>query len=387
MFELNPQQQNAVKESYKWFKKQNNQVFEISGPAGSGKTSIVNELVKKLNLKHEEVLFMAYVGKAAMALTLKGNYAKTIHSTIYDLVEVPKYDEDNNVIMKNGRVVKELKFVKKKMLDESIKLLVIDEGSMVNETIALDILSFGLPILVLGDLDQLPPVFGNSFFLRKPDIILTQIMRQAEGHPIIYLSQLAKKGLPINYGNYGNMCFVINSNEVSDAILKNADAIICGKNKTRQKINDYYREKIDKVTKKIPVIGDKLVCRQNNKIETIDDMIYLTNGTIGTVEGVYLDTFNKRSICIDFKPEFLQDKYFRKIPIDLSALFTPLTEPSKRSYINKFQFGRAITCHLSQGSQYDNVLIYRERLGIEHYQRKWDYTAITRAVNKLIIVK
>ena len=93
------------------------------------------------------------------------------------------------------------------------------------------------------------------------------------------------------------------------------------------------------------------------------------------------------SICIDFKPEFLQDKYFRKIPIDLSALFTPLTEPSKRSYINKFQFGRAITCHLSQGSQYDNVLIYRERLGIEHYQRKWDYTAITRAVNKLIIVK
>ena len=141
MFELNPQQQNAVKESYKWFKQQNNQVFEISGPAGSGKTSIVNELVKKLNLKHEEVLFMAYVGKAAMALTLKGNYAKTIHSTIYDLVEVPKYDEDNNVIMKNGRVVKELKFVKKKMLDESIKLLVIDEGSMVNETIALDILS------------------------------------------------------------------------------------------------------------------------------------------------------------------------------------------------------------------------------------------------------
>ncbi len=385
-FELNPQQNEALKEAYKWFRKKNNQVFEISGPAGSGKTSIVYELIKKLGLAHEEVLFMAYVGKATMALALKGNFAKTIHSTIYKLEHVPKLDEDNNPIMNNGRVVTRLSFVKRKSLPSNIKLLVIDEGSMIDKTIAEDILSFNIPILVLGDLDQLPPVFGDSYFLRRPDVVLTQVMRQSEGHPIIYLSQRAKKGIPIEYGKYGN-CHVIKHSELTDKLMVQSDIIICGRNKTRQKINDHFRKEISGVTKKLPVYGDKLVCRKNNWNLSIDDNIFLINGMIGYVENVHMDTYNKNSICIDFRPEFLTDKVFYKIPIDLESLFAPLTEPDKRTYTNKFQFGRAITCHLSQGSQYDSVLVFREKLGIESYQRKWDYTAITRAVNELILCK
>lgn len=385
-FELNPQQNVARKEGSKWYKSATKQVFEISGPAGSGKTSIVYEIIKETGLKHEEVLFMAYVGKATMALALKGNFAKTIHSTIYDLVDIPKLDDEGKPLMKNGRVLTTQTFVKKQSLPSQIKLLVIDEGSMLDERIARDVLSFGLPVLVLGDLDQLPPVFGNPFFLRNPDVILTQIMRQSENNPIIWLSQRAKKGLPIEYGKYGDMCYVIPHSEIDDNLLTNSDIIICGKNETRQNINSYYRQNIMGVKSNVPVFGDKIVCRQNNWKLSIDDNIFLINGLIGYVQDIYLDTYNGKSICIDFRPEFMEDKVFRKIPIDFEYLGRSLTDTSgKRSYYNRFQFARAITCHLSQGSQYSKVTVYREKLGSREYQRKWDYTAITRAVDGLVI--
>jgi exodeoxyribonuclease V len=385
-FELNSQQAEAVIKAEKWWKSQYKQVFEISGPAGSGKTTIVYELIKNMGLEHDEVLFMAYVGKAAMVLSMKGNNAKTIHSSIYRLEDVPKLDENGLPIKKNGRVVKITKFVRKEFLPKKIKLLVVDEGSMVDRKTAEDILSFNLPVLVLGDLNQLPPVYGEPYFLRNPDVILTKIMRQSENNPIIYLSQKALRGEKIEYGKYGDKCYVIPKEQINDNLLINSDIIICGKNETRQNINTYYRQQIMGVKSNFPVIGDKIVCRQNNWKLTIDDNIFLTNGLIGYIEDIYLDTYNKKSICIDFRPEFLKDKCFRKIPIDYEYLFQPLTEKdNKKSFYNKFQFARAITCHLAQGSQYPKVLIYKERLGTWEYQRKWDYTAITRAVDGLVL--
>jgi exodeoxyribonuclease-5 len=386
-FELNPQQNTATKEAKKWWDSHTNQTFEISGPAGSGKTTIVYELIKNIGLKHDEVLFMAYVGKATMALALKGNFAKTIHSSIYNLVDVPKLDENGIPLQKNGRILTTATFAKKESLPKNIKLLVIDEGSMVDHRIAKDVLSYGLPVLVLGDLDQLPPVFGKSYFLQNPDVILTQIMRQNENNPIIWLSQRAKKGLRIDYGKYGDMCYVIPKDQIDDNLLKNSDIIICGKNETRQNINTYYRETIQGVKQKVPVYGDKIVCRQNNWKLSVDENIFLINGLIGYVEDIYLDTYNGKSICIDFRPEFMEDKVFHKIPIDFEYLFQSVTEKSggRLSFWNKFQFARAITCHLSQGSQYGKVLVYRERIGSWDYQKKWDYTAFTRAIHGLVI--
>lgn len=386
-FELNSQQLTAKKEGVKWFKSQNEQVFEISGPAGSGKTSIVGEISSEMNLKPDEVLFMAYVGKAAMALSMKGNFAKTIHGSIYDLVDAPKLDKEGNFIQKNGRVVMTKMFALKEKLDPKIKLLVVDEGSMVNKEIGKHILSFGLPVLVLGDLNQLPPVFGQSFFLQNPDIILTQIMRQSENHPIIWLSQQAINGRKIEFGRYGN-CYVIPQDDLTDDMLKNADSIICGRNETRQNINDYMRNNIIGNTKRYPMVGDKIVCRQNNWKLSLDgdSNIFLINGMVGYVENVYKDTFNGKSIKIDFRPEFSKTKCFEKVAIDYEYLFQPLNvQTNSRSFYNRFQFANAITCHLAQGSQYPGVLVYNEKMGSQSYQRKWAYTAITRAEDVLLL--
>jgi len=385
--ELNSQQTDTVDRLVKWWHSRDKQTFEISGPAGSGKTTLVYYLIERIGIDPKKVLFMAYVGKATMALARKGNFAKTIHSTIYRLVEVPKLDNEGNPIKKNNRVVTTTVFQKKDKIDDDIQALVIDEGSMVNKQIAEDILSFNLPIIVLGDLNQLPPVFGDSYFLQKPDSVLTQVMRQMENDPIVHLSQRAIRGEYLNIGKYGPMCFVIDKEVINDNLLIKSDIVICGKNKTREDINNYVRRQIKGIKSDIPVMGEKLICRQNNWNLSVGGDIFLINGLIGYMEGIYLDTYNKKSICIDFRPEFMEDDYFEKIPMDYEYLFQTYEEKKrgKRSYYNKFEFAYAITAHLAQGSQYDKVMIYDERIGDRDYYRKWLYTAITRAVKGLVV--
>lgn len=385
---LTDEQDACTKKGVKWFKQGHKQTFEISGPAGTGKTTIVKYIIELLGLSMYEVLFLAYVGKAALQLTRSGVNGRTIHSAIYDFELETKKSIDGVPIIKDGKTVKVPKFTLKNTLGPHIKLIVVDEGSMVGKNIALDLESFGVPILVLGDLQQLPPVYGGQHYLKNPDFVLTQIMRQAEGNPIIYLSNLASKGKTIECGKYGDKCFVIPKSLITDNMLTKSSVVLCGRNKTREKFNKMIREDIYKIRRDVPVIGEKLICRQNNWTEQLPGMedIFLINGLMGFVQEVYIENFTGHSLPIDFRPDFVDDKYFKEILLDYKHLFAPIgSNNNMRSYYNKFEFGYAITVHLSQGSQYDNVFYYKEKMGFNDFSRKLDYTAITRAKEGLII--
>ena len=378
------QQKDALIKSTHWWKTQFKQVWEISGAAGTGKTTIVYMLIEELGLDPKDVLFMAYVGKATLALARKGNFAQTIHSTIYYIHDEPMYDDTGAPIISNGRIVTKPKFVKRDELPRNIKLLVVDEGAMVSEHIAHDILSFGLPVVVLGDINQLPPVFGNSYFLQKPDVILTEPMRQALNSPIVKLAQMAMNGKYIKFGKYGDNCFVIKKDAITETMLTKSDIVICGKNSTRTHMNKHIRENILNIHKRYPTIGEKLICRQNNwKLPPIDNNIYLINGLIGYVDDVSLESFDGRSIAIDFRPEFLLNEKFNNITLDYKYLLNPSDHTYR--FLNKFEYAYAITCHLAQGSEYDKVFIYDEHLGTNDYYKRWLYTAITRAKKGLIL--
>lgn len=386
MITLNHMQEVAVGMYLDWYfnpKKRKRPWFEISGAAGTGKTTVVNAIVRELGLTTQQIAYMAFVGKATLALRQNGLPAKTIHSSIYDLKKVKKYDEAGNHI-----IVEE--FVKKPYLPPLLKQIVLDEGGMVGGKIGDDLLSYNIPLLVLGDLKQLPPVMSQRMFLMEPDVTLTEIMRQAKDSPIIYLSQLATHGLNIPYGVYGNNeCIVIHKDELTEEHLIESDIVICETNKMRDIINHYMRDKIQHIHSNRITIGDKLVCRQNCWTRTIDDDITLVNGLIGYVEGVYMES-KEADMLIDFRPEF-SNQVFHKVPINHSYPFKSYEDRANTPirFLNgvAFEFGNAITCHLSQGSQYDTVLVYVERYMLNSlYFRQWLYTAITRAKKKLILV-
>ena len=383
-------QRNAVKKAKKWYKSENEQVFRIQGLAGTGKTTIVFSLIEELNIPLENVLFVTYVGKATLPLRQNGLLAKTIHSACYTRSENYVLDEFGKpILLPTGRYKKKSSFVLKDSLPKIIQLVVIDEAPMSPKNMTDDLKTFGKKIIALGDVMQLPPVFGKSDILDNPDVNLTEIMRQKEGDPIIFLSMLARQGKEIPYGKYGDRCFVVDDSVLRHKeIYTRPDIIICGKNKTRERINNIVRNEIKHTDSEFPTFGEKMVCRKNNWDLEMDD-IALINGLFGYVTNIDKESFNGRTFDIDFMPECIPGKWFEQVPVGYQYLTAPIGEKPNSMYSpgNSFEFGYASTCHLAQGSQYGYVLGLIETMGNVEFQKRFIYTMITRAINTLILVK
>ena len=405
MIILNDEQEAAKEKFSYWYKNPASRTrpwFEVSGPAGSGKTTFVLECIRYLDISLDDVLFAAYTGKAALALRISGVPGRTIHSIIYNPIIVNVRDELGQVVYSEGVPKTKIVFEKRKQLEPNIRLIVIDEGGMVETGMAKDLLSYGVPILVLGDLHQLPPVFGSGIFLQKPDAVFTKIMRQVEGSPIIYLSQLAMYHAEIYYGNYGQNGEVrvihkdefLNDHHVATQWLSWADMAICATNQMRDMLNKYVRERIQGITSNTATIGDKLICRQNHWDILLGgefDDIALVNGLVGYCTGVNKNPKSRSSYMeIDFQPEFSHTREFRGLPIDHKYLFSPYnvrkTSGGMKTENILFEFGSVITCHLAQGSQADKVLVFVENWGDSDFFWKWLYTAITRAKKELVLI-
>lgn len=388
--ELTNDQVYAIYDLENWWNGSGDQVFEISGRPGSGKSFLIKYFIERIGLKYENVLFLAFMGKAASVLTRNGLPGKTIHSAIYDFVERVARDEDGKVIFKeNGKPKLEKSFELKTHLPKKIKLIVVDEGSMVDPKIGEDLLSFGIPVVVLGDLNQLPPVFGKPFFLQNPNVVLRQIMRQAEDSPIIYLCNEILEGHRLNYGVYGS-CAVIRKNEITDFHWKHADVVITGTNRLRYNINNFFREEIHQIKKlEYPHINEKIICRKNNGNQVIDDSIYLTNGTTGFVDYIYRDSFNGKTMKLDFRPDFSKSVY-KGLQFDYKHMYARPgvveDENPYGFYYDKLEYAYAITCHSAQGSQWKNVLYLDEAFMNKEDMKKLRYTAISRAEEQIIIV-
>ncbi|MBR7100612.1 MAG: AAA family ATPase [Clostridia bacterium] len=413
---LTADQQTALTMIREWYLNTDDQVFVLSGYAGTGKTFLLKKVVESLHLQvGKEAVFVAPTGKAASVLVKNGTPACTIHSLIY-----VRDDEDFDV-NEDGEVVRKtrLSFIKKEKIGEGIRLIVIDESSMVDNLILRDLLSYKVKCLFCGDNAQLPPVNGNNILLENPDFQLTQIVRQEADNPIILLAQQARKGEYIPYGRYGDSAVVIPKNSLSPAERKRlfckANQIIVGRNKTRADINKEMRAYQGIAPAALlPVDGEKLICTLNNWERFIDEdrSFNLVNGVIGYCSNVQQQPDNLMSM--DFQAEFLTN-VVHKLPVD-SAVFTHgfyahnygdlavklvdgtfvhesdyailrRVQAKKEETICRFEFAYAITCHKAQGSEFDFVIVFDESYIFGEDRARWLYTAITRAKKKLLVIR
>lgn len=387
---LNEKQKYLVQEGIKWYKEQNEQVFSYTGFAGTGKTFAIHYLIASIqeedkDLDYNSIAFCSFTGKAALVMTQKsdGKYkASTIHHLIYQLDDSGKTPQ---FVLKN-----------KDELKNQYKLIVVDEASMVDGKTERDLKSFGIPIIAIGDKGQLEPVSNSGddrgTLLDNPIVELTEIHRQAEDNPIIYLSMLAREGKRIQPGKYGERVVVLNKRDLSHdrklAIYQRADQVICGYNKTRNSVNQHIRQNLGFQTP-FPEVNDKLICTKNNWGKELND-INLVNGLTGYVRSVEQeveksDTIKRDALSIDFQPDFMEETFDRLYLLQGDFLRQTIKlEREEYSVYDKFDFGYAITCHKSQGSSWQNVVLINEVLNSSAHQR-WLYTGITRAEENLIL--
>ncbi len=412
-----PQQEAALSKVGEWLKSGSDgqQVFRLFGYAGTGKTTLAVHLAQDAG----RVLFAAFTGKAAHVMRTKGCVgASTLHSLIYQPREKGTFfiddlnrqldeliaelkaemkaegqsDEDiANAIARNDNVVR----LREKISDEQktkhkpmfqlkaesdlrhADLLVVDECSMVGQDMGEDLLSFGTKILVLGDPAQLPPVRGNGYFTEaRPDVLLTEIHRQARDNPIIDMATRIREGKELEYGQFGESA-VVPWGSVTPEMATKAGQILVGTNKLRHGTNRRMRTLLGRDGTPFPVKGDRLVCLRN------DRELGLLNGSIWTVKDSTGDMAGR--VGLELEPTDYGS------PLGVSAhscLFTG-SEPSyyEAREAAWFDYGYALTVHKSQGSQWDDVLIFDESHSFRDDARRWLYTALTRAASKVTVAR
>jgi len=394
-----PQQAQALDSINAWYRcGDTSQPFILAGHAGTGKTTLAKHIAETIG---GFVPFVTFTGKAAHVLRKKGcTTAETIHRLIYqpksksrktlkdlenDLVIALTNDDTQSVLM----IQKEIDLEKERLDQPSFQLLeesraqeadviIVDEYSMIDEKLGADLVGFGRPIIALGDPGQLPPVRGRSYFRQRPSFILEEVHRQAKDNPIIHLSTLARRGEHIPFGEYG-LSRVVPWGSIEESDVLAHDQILVGRNDTRVSSNARVREIKGHSASPTPKAGERVVCCRNNH------QINLMNGSTWEVMGVSEVSAADRIGLTLHDPDFLEDG---KTWIEAyTAPFKGVKLPFWEKDAEIFDFGYALTVHKSQGSEWSSVMVFDESAFFRRDANKHLYTAITRASERVTLVK
>ena len=427
------QQTAAIRRIMSWYRNEtaHQQVFRLFGYAGTGKTTITRMVIEELGLPirtplrrddfdHQTggAIFGAYTGKATLVMSRHGTPAATVHALTYRLLtpDEAKTSQLQDQIKQLETKQPNLSSAERRYLSElraqlakvyaprfvlntesvlcDVELIVLDEVSMIDERMAIDLLSFGKPVLVLGDPGQLPPVRGQGYFTAAdPDVMLTEIHRQARNSPIIRLATLAREGERIPFGNFDDGRWVqkVRRYNMAPERLLGAGQVIVGFNTTRRNLNVKMRH-ASGLTEALPTgERDKIIVLKNRHDLGIVNGQFVTLADVTVVDDISLSatvhTDDGRQITtIEGEPANLpvySGHFLDHVEYD--------RDRERRDYFDKngmveATWGNAITCHKAQGSQWPNVIVVDERFGRTSDQyRRWLYTAITRAEGGLRI--
>ena len=367
----------------------------ICGYAGTGKSTLIKFAIEALGVPKDKIAYATFTGKAAEVLRKKGNEgACTLHKLLYDHFPKP-----------GGG------FIRKPKTSIGYKIVVVDEISMAPKSMIEMLLKHNCFCIFVGDNFQLPMIDKNEGhdYLENRHIFLSQVMRQAAESEIIQISMKIRNGESIDFMK-GKEVIIIPKSELVEGHLTWADQILCGTNATRENINRQMREIYG--FSGLPQDGEKMICLRNYWDDCADNGDALVNGTTGilrnpfetfrmipnyipidnhrmdVIQGDFVTSDGSTFNSVEMDKKFLIDGV--KCITDGKILFRLGKLKNKIGDIvpREFAFGYAITAHKAQGSEWDKVLVIEEKFPFSKEEHaRWLYTAVTRASEKLVLVR
>ena len=422
----------------------NRSIFMLKGYAGTGKTTLISSLVKSLPILGKQSILMAPTGRAAKVLSKHSKKsASTIHRKIYwirtnksgnTFITIKENKHSNTIfIVDEASMIPENSdkgFGNRSLLDDLIKY--VYEGS-------------DCKLILIGDTAQLPPVHldmspaldEEKLELQYNKFIITEelrkVVRQKEGSMILENATNLRNKITNEDYSYPQLktnkeVVRLNTGEDLQDALESAyskdgihnTAVLCRSNKRANLYNQQIRTKIRWQENEISA-GDMIMVVRNNYY-WLDDKSkagFIANGDIIEIQKIketierYGFRFARASVrLIDYPDEKELDlvlmldtlstetpslsyedyqRLYKEVGLDYKDEKERNKKIKEDEFFNALQikFAYAITCHKSQGGQWENVFVdigYFTQEMLDKSYLRWLYTALTRATQKLFLI-
>ena len=427
-----------------------NSIFILKGYAGSGKTTLLGSLVDQLNTINHKAILIAPTGRAAKVMSAYSNHpAHTIHKQIYNtkseetgnIIFRLKKNTNKNTIF----IVDEASMIG----NEIIQTEFYKNNSLLNDLVKYVRDGNNCKLLMVGDPAQLPPINLNispaldsellkEFYFDKVFIVeLTIVVRQKQNSGILNNATAIRKQL--NQNIYDQFRFNISGcNDIQNLNERNKifevvesaynisgideTVFIVRSNKRAYLFNKQIRQEILNLEEELS-IGDRLMVLKNNYfwLHHASKPGFIANGDIIEIikikskKQIYgfsfaevqvilvdypeelpfetillIDTLEIKTASLSFEEANRLYKNIMEDYVDEKSKFKRHIKVKENKFFNALQvkYSYAITCHKSQGGQWENVFVEKPFLphGLSKEYLRWLYTAITRATKKLYLM-
>ncbi len=430
--------------------KEKDRLFLLKGFAGTGKTTLIGTVVTNLWQGKLKAVLMAPTGRAAKVMSnYSKTRAFTIHRKIYfpkkqqggaiKFVLAPNKHRDTIFIVDEASMIP----------DTPADSKLMDNGSLLDDLLMFVYSGHNCKLILIGDTAQLPPVrldLSPALDADKLSLLynkevtkleLDEVVRQAEDSGILMnatnlraqLQSEFYEGFQFNVDPYKDIVRLIDGHEILEAIETSYDehgreetAFIVRSNKRANLYNENIRSRILYLENELAV-GDYMMVVKNNYfwLEPTTEAGFIANGDIIEVLEIFaikeIYTFKFAEVKVKmvdypnqkpFETVLLLDTIKAEAPSlpyeDSNRLYQEVMEDyadekskykkflsvKSNKYFNALQvkFSYAITCHKSQGGQWNTVFVEQPYLpnGVDKEYLRWLYTAVTRAKSQLYLI-
>lgn len=423
----------------------NDEIFVLKGYAGTGKTTVISTIVNHLKDIDKKYVLLAPTGRAAKVIS---NYSQKPAFTIHKKIYFPKSNKGGGIsFTMQPNKHKDTFFI----VDESsmISDSGSDGGSLLDDLISYIYSGKNCKIILLGDTAQLPPVNRDISPALNTDslavnynkevqfIELDEVMRQEENSGILYNATELRELLKTNFVDtfqftlkgFKDIVRLSDGYDIQDAINTaysnyglEETAFIVRSNKRANQYNQQIRTRILDKESDLST-GDFLMVVKNNYFWLKEDSEagFIANGDIIEILELFgiqelygfkfakvkirmvdypnqrpfetvllLDTITSESPSLTYEQS---NELYQEVMLDYeeeTSKYKKFQKVKENVYFNALQvkFSYAITCHKSQGGQWNTVFIEQPYLpdGITKDYIRWLYTAVTRAKEKLYLI-